>query len=184
MFVCDWQSSLYFANVYSCIKATWHIVHFTCEISLRFLHQICLIFHGEMSHFLKRDCRGRASVRLCPSNIWRDCWVERARGPKQPHRFLSSFSLSSPKKEIYWYFWCNIFDILFYISNFDSKNIKLYYIRQTWRKILNIEIFKSLLKRIVHRVRCSSIWLENLVEGKNYNFLIYILRSFFVWHKS
>lgn len=32
--VCDWQSSLYFANVYSCRKATWHIVKLTCNLSV------------------------------------------------------------------------------------------------------------------------------------------------------
>lgn len=31
--VCDWQSSLYFADVYSYREATWHIVNYTCNLS-------------------------------------------------------------------------------------------------------------------------------------------------------
>lgn len=42
--VCDWQSSLYFADVYSYREATWHIVNYTRNLSQFFLFRSARFF--------------------------------------------------------------------------------------------------------------------------------------------
>lgn len=63
--VCDWQSSLYFADVYSYREATWHIVNYTCNLSRFFLCRPARFFMWPWLVILSREPRVRTCVCLC-----------------------------------------------------------------------------------------------------------------------